>query len=79
MQNISQKIRKEVEADMKSLSYVLNPYGFKVRRMCASCAFKSLEKADALRWCTKHNLEVSPYRVCRFWRMSNQLKKAGKR
>ena len=55
-----------------------NANGVTVKVCCASCEFKTW-KADCMRWCTKRKAEVAAGNYCNRWRMSEQMKRAGKR
>ena len=54
-----------------------NVFRIKVKKCCASCAFKDLTRAVSARWCEKHGKNVKACEVCPKWRMNRQLKMAG--
>ena len=60
------------------MEMVVNPYGIRVKRCCASCAYKDLTRAKSLRRCNKHHRNVRPLDVCHCWLMSKLLKSVGK-
>ena len=59
------------------MEMVVNPYGIRVKRCCASCAFKDLTRAKSLRRCTKHHRNVRPLDVCNCWLMSKLMESVG--
>ena len=59
------------------ITSVSNAYGFKIKRWCASCQHKCIEK-DGTRLCSQIMLRVQQKFVCKQWQMSDSLKKAGK-
>ena len=59
------KIEKNVR-----LGFVMNEHGIKVKRCCASCAFRDYR--DDTRYCTQ-----GARARCRKWQMSDGLKNAG--
>lgn len=54
-----------------------NNYNFKVKMCCASCAFKEFTRTNAMRMCTRNNIEVPRCYVCDKWKMSKGLMMAG--
>ncbi|MCR4582759.1 MAG: hypothetical protein K5764_04305 [Prevotella sp.] len=56
---------------------VVNAYGIRVRRWCASCGYKVVEN-DGTRTCRKMNLKVDQAFVCGKWRLSYDLQQAGR-
>ena len=54
-----------------------NKYQIEVKECCASCQHKEVLK-NGSRVCTKMELLVRATNKCRFWQMSEGLKKAGK-
>ena len=54
-----------------------NANGATVKVCCASCEFKTW-KTDCMRWCTKRKAEVAADNYCNRWRMSEQMKRAGR-
>ena len=57
--------------------YKKNNYNIQVKKCCASCAFKELTRTNAMRICTRNNIEVSRCYVCEKWKMSKGLMMAG--
>ena len=57
--------------------FTRNTHGIVVKKCCASCAYKDLNKADALRFCTQHKKEVKASGLCSLWEMSKQMLLAG--
>ena len=51
-----------------------NESGIKIKRCCASCAYKKLTRLMTQRRCTKHRTNVKPSDVCEDWEMSETLK-----
>ena len=64
----------KIEKNVK-LGFVMNEHGIKVKRCCASCAFR--EYRYGTRYCTQHKVEVGARARCRKWQMSEGLKNAG--
>ena len=60
-----------------SLETVTNGYGIRVNKACMSCAHKDYTRSKKLRFCCVTLNEVSPYHLCKKWRMSEQMEKAG--
>ena len=56
---------------------VKNEFGMVVKVFCASCKYKDLTRAYSLRHCNNLHKDVKPCGVCKLWKMSDQLKKAG--
>ena len=54
-----------------------NAYGVKVKRCCASCQHKCVEK-DGTRVCSLTMMEVQQRFKCKQWQMSDGMKNAGK-
>ena len=50
-----------------------NKYGIEVKECCASCKYKKLTRTT-MRYCRKHQQNVSPHGFCDQWEMSNLLK-----
>lgn len=57
--------------------FTRNTHGIVVKKCCASCAYKDLSKADVLRYCVRHEKEVSSSGLCSLWEMSKQAQLAG--
>ena len=57
--------------------YVTNSKGVRIKKCCASCAFKNPSRRLGKRLCTKHGLEVNPCDRCSLWRMRGTLRKLG--
>ena len=55
---------------------VRNPQYIKVKRCCASCQHKSIEK-DGTRVCELMQLVVGQMFRCKQWQMNDSLEKAG--
>ena len=58
-------------------TFVINAYHIPIRKCCMSCAHKQFTRALSKRYCTEHEAEVKPTRVCSLWKMSDQMKMAG--
>ena len=56
---------------------VMSVCHIRVRKCCASCAYKDLTRALSARYCTEHHKNVKPDDCCMMWQISEQLKKAG--
>ena len=56
---------------------VRNSYDVKVKRCCASCQHKCIEK-DGTRFCALKMMVVEQKFKCKQWQMSDGLKNAGK-
>lgn len=56
---------------------VVNAYGIRVRKWCASCDKKEVEN-DGTRTCKEMNLKVSQKFICPKWRLSYALQQAGR-
>ena len=54
-----------------------NAHGVKVKRCCASCEHKCIEK-DGTRVCAQMMIKVEQQVKCKQWLMSDGLKNAGK-
>ena len=63
---------------MERRIFVRNQFGIKVKKCCASCAFKDLKRAVTKRYCKEHARYVKPSEVCECWKMSFQMKAVGK-
>ena len=58
------------------ITSVRNAHGVKVKRCCASCEHKCIEK-DGTRVCAQMMLKVEQKFKCKQWEMSDGLKNAG--
>ena len=59
------------------ITSVKNAYGVKVKRFCASCGHKCIEK-DGTRVCAQMMIKVQQKFKCKQWQMKDGLKNAGK-
>ena len=59
------------------ITSVRNAHGVKVKRCCASCQHKCIEK-DGSRVCAQMMLKVEQKFKCKQWEMSDGMKNAGK-
>ena len=60
------------------ITSVRNVRGIKIKKCCASCAFKDY-LADGTRICLLHdNQEVDAKDKCKLWQMSDGMKNAGR-
>ena len=59
------------------ITSVRNAHDVKVKRCCASCQHKCIEK-DGTRICSLMMLSVQQKFRCRKWQMSDGMKKAGR-
>ena len=59
------------------ITSVRNAHGVKVKRCCASCQHKCIEK-DGTRVCAQMMIKVEQRFKCKQWLMSDGLKNAGK-
>ena len=53
---------------------VKNGFGIRIKRCCASCAYKELTRLVTQRRCTKHRENVKPSDVCKDWEMSETFR-----
>lgn len=60
--------------EMNKAKFTRNAFGIQVKRCCASCAHKQLNRTVSQRVCAKHNKEVRACEVCECWKMSDMLK-----
>ena len=58
------------------ITSVRNAHGVKVKRCCASCQHKCIEK-DGSRVCAQMMLKVEQKFKCKQWEMSDGMKNAG--
>ena len=59
------------------IAKVVNGFGIKVKRCCASCQHKYIDN-DGTRYCEEEKRAVSQKSKCKKWQMSDGLKMAGK-
>jgi hypothetical protein len=59
------------------IAKVVNDFGIKVKRCCASCQHKFVDN-DGIRFCTEESRNVSQKNKCKKWQLSDGLKMAGK-
>ena len=59
------------------ITSVRNAHGVKVKRCCASCEHKCIEK-DGTRVCAQMMIKVPQDFVCPKWQMSEGLRNAGR-
>ena len=59
---------------MESRRFIRNRFGIRVKKCCASCAFKNLTRAVTERRCKEHAKRVNPGEVCECWKMSSVLR-----
>ena len=59
------------------ITSVKNAHGVKVKRCCASCGHKCIEK-DGTRVCAQMMIKVQQKFKCKQWQMKDGLKNAGK-
>lgn len=59
---------------MNKPKFIRNAFGIQVKRCCASCAYKRLNRTVSQRVCAKHNKEVRACEDCPQWKMSQLLK-----
>lgn len=59
------------------ITSVRNAYGVKVKRCCASCQHKCIEK-DGTRVCAQMMIKVEQKFKCKQWQMSDGVKNAGR-
>ena len=57
--------------------FTRNVHGITVKKCCASCVYKDLNKANHVRFCTQHKKEVKACSLCSLWEMSKQVQLAG--
>ena len=73
-------MKKKFEMQMPKMpvEYAKNAYGLRVKKCCASCAFKDETRLLTKRMCTMYDLEVRPCDCCKAWKMNTQLVRVGK-
>ena len=69
-------MKQVVESVDVEIQVVTNMFGIKVKRMCASCQHKCIQK-DGTRFCANMMLKVEQKFVCNQWEMSDGMKNAG--
>ena len=69
---------KQITSKMERRIFVRNRFDIRVKKCCASCAFKDLKRAVTKRYCKEHARCVNPSEVCERWKMSDLLKQVGK-
>lgn len=64
---------------MKQRNFIVNVTGLRIKKCCASCAYKVLEGREVVtRRCTKTGEEVEGCKLCRRWRLRKPLVTAGR-
>ena len=58
--------------------YVVNPYGLRIKKCCASCALKMTTDNLHHRKCTRKKKKVRPGDCCRQWKLSHCLEQLGR-
>lgn len=58
---------------MNEPKFTRNAFGIQVKRCCASCAYKQLNRTVSERVCAIHNKDVGVCEVCPMWKMSQLL------
>ena len=58
--------------------YVVNPYGLRIKKCCASCALKMTTDNLHHRKCTRKKKKVRPTDCCRQWKLSHCLEQLGR-
>ena len=56
---------------------MINKYGVKIRKWCASCDAKVITTTGTCRYCTLDSKEVKPYDGCSNWQLRSGLEEAG--
>lgn len=56
---------------------VKNPQYIEVKKCCASCKFRDIERSMRLRFCEKLEIEVRPDSCCDRWKISDGMKAVG--
>ena len=69
-------MKQKVSKKTKTV-WMMNGYHIKVKKCCASCQFKEIDK-EGNRICTKMQLIIGQRDKCKQWLMSDGLKNAGK-
>lgn len=59
--------------DGSDFDFVRNPYGIRIKKCCASCAWKVLTESLTTRKCRRWRKRVKPRHCCRCWKMSEAL------
>jgi len=63
---------------MNKAKFTRNAFGIQVKKCCASCAHKQLNRTVSQRVCAKHNKEVRAQDVCPGWKMNKTLQALGR-
>ena len=63
---------------MNKAKFTRNAFGIQVKKCCASCAHKQLNRTVSQRVCAKHNKEVRAQDVCPQWKMNKTLQALGR-
>ena len=72
------KKKFKLQMPQMPVEYTKNAYGLRVKKCCASCAFKDETRLIKKRMCAKYDLEVCPCDCCKAWKMNEQLVRAGR-
>lgn len=64
----------QITSKMERRIFVRNQFGIKVKKCCASCAFKDLKRAVTKRYCKEHAKTVKACGLCQSWKMSSLLR-----
>ena len=56
---------------------MINKYGVKIRKWCASCDAKVITNKGTYRMCSLDSKEVKPYDGCNNWQLRSGLEEAG--
>ena len=63
---------------MEKRNFIINVTGLRIKKCCASCAFKVLEGREVVtRRCTKTGEEVESGKNCRRWKLRKPLMTEG--
>ena len=57
--------------------YCTNAFGIRVKKCCASCRYRDVNRTVSTRYCTQHQRVVKAKNVCSLWQMSDGLQHAG--
>lgn len=74
----SNKNGKKSEESVNPIEFVRNVYGLRIKKCCASCAYKDETRSTRKRKCTMSGKDVFPCDCCKAWKMSNLMIRAGK-
>jgi hypothetical protein len=75
---LSMKKKFEQRMPVMQKEYERNLYGLRVKKCCASCAFKDETRSASKRKCTMLGTAVRPCNCCKKWKMDSLLLRAGK-